>query len=54
MKIKFKSEFLNLLTLLFIGLKLTGHIDWNWFWVLLPMLLWIIGALIVIAIKKEG
>lgn len=30
--------FLTLLTLLFIGLKLTGHITWSWFWVLSPMI----------------
>lgn len=24
------------LLLLFVGLKLTGYIDWGWFWVLLP------------------
>jgi hypothetical protein len=28
-----------LLTVLFIGLKLTGHITWPWIWVLSP--LWI-------------
>lgn len=27
---------LEALTLLFIALKLTGAIDWNWFFVLLP------------------
>jgi len=31
--------FVGLLTILFIGLKLTGHIDWSWWWVLSP--LWI-------------
>lgn len=31
--------FLGLLTLLFIGLKLTGYIAWSWVWVLSP--LWI-------------
>ena len=31
--------FLGLLTLLFIGLKLTGYITWSWIWVLSP--LWI-------------
>jgi hypothetical protein len=31
--------FLSALTLLFIGLKLTGHITWSWVWVLSP--LWI-------------
>ena len=29
--------FLSLLALLFIGLKLTGHIDWSWVWVLAPL-----------------
>jgi hypothetical protein len=28
--------FLNLLTVLFIGLKLTHYIDWSWWLVLLP------------------
>jgi len=31
--------FLGMLTLLFIGLKLTGYINWSWWWVLSP--LWI-------------
>lgn len=31
--------FFGLLTLLFIGLKLTGYIAWSWWWVLGP--LWI-------------
>ena len=31
--------FSGLLTILFIGLKLTGHIDWDWIWVFSP--LWI-------------
>lgn len=26
----------GLLGLLFVGLKLTGYIDWSWWWVLLP------------------
>lgn len=29
--------FFGLLALLFIALKLTGHIDWGWEWVLLPL-----------------
>jgi hypothetical protein len=29
--------FLSWLMLLFIGLKLTGHIDWSWWWVLSPV-----------------
>lgn len=31
--------FLQALTLIFIVLKLTGHISWSWLWVLSP--LWI-------------
>ena len=31
--------FLSLLTLLFIGLKLGGAIDWSWWYVLLPLYL---------------
>lgn len=26
----------GLLGVLFVGLKLTGHIDWNWLWVTAP------------------
>jgi len=29
--------FVGLLTILFIGLKLTGYIDWSWWWVLSPI-----------------
>ena len=39
--------FPSLLTILFIGLKLTGHITWSWWWVLSP--LWI-SALIGLTI----
>lgn len=34
-----KVGFLGLLTLLFIGLKLTGYIFWSWFWVLSPIII---------------
>ena len=41
--------FADALTLLFIGLKLTGHISWSWIWVLSPS--WItISFLALIAI----
>jgi hypothetical protein len=30
-------SFVGLLTLLFIGLKLTGYITWSWVWVLSPI-----------------
>ena len=29
--------FTGLLALVFITLKLTGHIDWSWWWVLAPL-----------------
>lgn len=35
----------SLLTILFVGLKLTGYISWPWLWVLapawLPLLIWL-------------
>ncbi len=41
----------GLLTVLFVGLKLTGFIAWSWLWVLAP--LWIsfavIGVVMIIA-----
>jgi hypothetical protein len=33
-----KMNVLNLLGILFIGLKLTGFIDWNWFFVTSPFI----------------
>jgi uncharacterized protein (DUF983 family) len=39
--------FPGLLTVLFVGLKLTGHITWPWVWVLSP--LWI-SLLLAVAI----
>ena len=50
--------FTSLLTVLFIGLKLTGHITWSWMWVLSPIwisMLLIIGlvlALVMLGIYK--
>lgn len=43
--------FIGLLTILFVGLKLTGYITWSWWWVLSPI--WIapvmlIGGLIIV------
>lgn len=37
--------FTGLLTVLFIGLKLTGYITWSWWWVLSP--LWIVPLTIL-------
>ena len=48
MKIDLSS--LSLLTLLFVGLKLTNHIDWSWWWVLSPTLFQIGLGLLVFLI----
>lgn len=43
------DSFLGLLTILFIGLKLTHYIDWSWWWIFAPI--WIpasIAFLIVV------
>lgn len=39
-------KFLDWLTLLFIGLKLTGQITWAWVWVLSPIWLILVGGLL--------
>ena len=36
----------TLLTLLFVALKLSGHIDWSWWWVLSPV--WIVLAFVAV------
>lgn len=51
--------FLSLLALLFIGLKLTGHVGWSWFWVLSPIWIKASFALMLVALaifihKKTG
>ena len=54
--------FSGLLTILFIGLKLTGYISWTWLWVLSPIWIGFIFVLIVlvlillsnVAINKGG
>ena len=40
--------FVGLLTILFIGLKLTGYIAWSWWWVLSPV--WISAIVVILAI----
>jgi hypothetical protein len=42
--------FPGLLTVLFVGLKLTGHITWPWVWVLSPLWISLLIGLTVIAI----
>ena len=51
-----KSGFLGMLTILFIGLKLTNHIKWAWFLVLSPILIPLIfvGGIFLIAIITLG
>lgn len=41
--------FLSLLTLLFVALKLTGFIDWSWWFVVMPSLIHAAVVLLVIA-----
>lgn len=40
----------GLLTLLFIGLKLGGVIDWNWLWVLSPLWVPLAAVLVVVVL----
>ncbi len=38
--------FVGLLTILFIALKLTGQVNWSWWWVLSPV--WITIVLVIL------
>jgi uncharacterized protein (DUF983 family) len=38
------------LTILFVGLKLTGYINWSWWWVLSPLWISVLVGLSIIAI----
>ena len=38
-------RFIGMLSILFIGLKLTDNIDWSWWWVLAP--LWVPPVVLV-------
>jgi hypothetical protein len=42
--------FVGLLTLLFIALKLMGYISWSWWWVLSPVWIMFLIALVAIVI----
>lgn len=42
--------FTGLLTILFIGLKLTGYISWSWWWVLAPVWIPVVLAIILVLI----
>lgn len=40
--------FCGMLTILFIGLKLTHYVDWSWWWVLSPLWVPLILALVIV------
>jgi hypothetical protein len=42
--------FFGLLTILFIGLKLTGYIDWSWVWVLAPIWIPLVITLVILLV----
>lgn len=48
--------FLGILTLIFITLKLTGFINWSWWWVLLPLYgpLALVLAIVLIVLAIAG
>jgi hypothetical protein len=43
-------NFLGLLTIVFITLKLTGYINWSWWWVLAPLWGSVALALVIMVI----
>ena len=43
-------SFGSILTILFIALKLTGHITWSWLWVLSPLWISALSGLILIGL----
>jgi hypothetical protein len=45
-------DFWELLTLLFIGLKLSHQIDWSWFWVLSPGIFVFVLQVVVTTVGK--
>lgn len=46
------AGFTGLLFLLFLGLKLTGYIDWSWWWVTAP--LWVPFAIFLVTVAIMG
>jgi len=46
--------FFGLLQLMLIGLKLTGYIDWSWWWVLAPALCCVALVIAVICVVLLG
>lgn len=45
-------SFFSLLTIMFIGLKLSNNIDWDWVWVLSPLWLPFVIILVPLLILK--
>ena len=49
---------MDLLLILFIGLKLAGVISWPWIWVLAPMWIplgiWVISVLVMVISRRKG
>lgn len=43
-------NFFEGLTLLFIGLKLTGYVEWSWVWVLSPIWIGLVCAFVFLAL----
>ena len=39
--------FIPILTLIFITLKLTNYISWSWWWVLSPLWIGVVAAIII-------
>ena len=50
-------KFVDLLMILFIGLRLAGVISWSWIWVLAPMWIplgiWVISVLVMVISRKR-
>ena len=49
--------FSSLLTVLFIGLKLTGYVSWSWWWVLAPIwapLAIVLGILLIFLLLQAA
>ncbi len=44
--------FAGLLTVLFIGLKLTNYIQWSWIWVVSPLWIWL--AILIFVLLMVG
>ena len=42
--------FVGLLTIAFVVLKLTGYIDWSWWWIVSPILITLIVALLALVV----